>query len=252
VPLTLCASAWTFPFQALLVAGWKLWDTPLPRPRDLRWLAAGSGLGLFLVLPFLGGFSVHGHAISLVRVRAGEHTPWLQFLIVHWPLIVAGLLAPLAGRQRPLALFFATLFLPMLAATELLNAFDGTYRGDMIRFNPAMKWWGWIFSGGVFALSACLLASERLVARLAAIVILVLLSTYAIDVGRFWVEWGKPYAGQLDGTGFYAADPANGRMMRWLGDAEPGIVLEKVYDERPIDTGIYGSFAVKPDLIGVP
>jgi hypothetical protein len=140
----------------------------------------------------------------------------------------------------------------MLAATELLNAFDGTYRGDMIRFNPAMKWWGWIFSGGVFALSACLLASERRIARLAATLILLLLSTYAFDVGRFWVEWGKPYAGQLDGTGFYASDPANGRMMRWLGDAQPGIVLEKVYDSRPIDTGIYGSFAVKPGLVGVP
>ena len=93
-----------------------------------------------------------------------------------------------AAARRPsriaslVPLFFATLFLPMLAATELLNAFDGTYRGDMIRFNPAMKWWGWIFSGGVFALSACLLASERRIARLAATLILLLLSTYAFDV----------------------------------------------------------------------
>jgi hypothetical protein len=252
VPLTLCCNAWTFPLQAALVVVWKLWDTPLPRLRDLRFLAIGAGLGLFLILPFLGGFAVNGRAITLTRVRAGEHTPALQFLIVHWPLLGAALLAPFAGRLRPLALFFATLFVPLLAATELFNAFDPGYYGDMIRFNPAMKWWGWIFSGGVFALSTCLLASERRVARLGAVVVLLLLSLYAVDVARFWVEWPRAYAGRLDGRGFYAADPANGRMLQYLVDAPPGIVLEKVYDERPIDAGIYAGFAVKPVLVGVP
>ena len=29
-------------------------------------------------------------------------------------------------------------------------------------------------------------------------------------------------------------------------------MLEKVYDERPIDTGMYGSFVQKPNLIGIP
>ena len=29
-------------------------------------------------------------------------------------------------------------------------------------------------------------------------------------------------------------------------------MLENVYDERPIDTGIYGSFAQKPSVVGVP
>jgi hypothetical protein len=29
-------------------------------------------------------------------------------------------------------------------------------------------------------------------------------------------------------------------------------VLEKIYDEFPRDTGIYGSFAQKPNLVGLP
>ena len=41
-------------------------------------------------------------------------------------------------------------------------------------------------------------------------------------------------------------------MLDYLAAAPRGIVLEKVYEERPIDTGIYGSFAVKPSLVGVP
>ena len=36
------------------------------------------------------------------------------------------------------------------------------------------------------------------------------------------------------------------QLLRTLTDAAPGIVLEKIYDEFPRDTGIYGSFAQKP------
>ena len=35
-------------------------------------------------------------------------------------------------------------------------------------------------------------------------------------------------------------------------DAPNGIVLERVYDEFPRDTGIYGSFAQKPNVVGIP
>ena len=41
-------------------------------------------------------------------------------------------------------------------------------------------------------------------------------------------------------------------MLRYLTDAPPGIVMEKIYDEFPRDTGIYGSFAQKPNLVGLP
>ena len=41
-------------------------------------------------------------------------------------------------------------------------------------------------------------------------------------------------------------------MLEVLKNAPFGNVLENVYDERPIDTGIYGSFAQKPSVVGVP
>ena len=71
-----------------------------------------------------------------------------------------------------------------------------------------------------------------------------------MDSGRIFVFRGL--SGKIDGSRFYSQDLSNGRMMDYLANAPRGIVLEKVYEERPIDTGIYGSFAVKPSLIGVP
>jgi hypothetical protein len=252
VPLTICSNAWVFPLQAILVGSWKLWDVGSQPLRELRFSIAGFAAGLIAILPFLAGFAIHGHGISLTRVQSGQHTPWLQFLLLHWPLILTALLAPFAGRQRGLALRFAAIFLPLLVATELLNAFDGAYAGDMVRFNPALKWWGWIFTGGFLALSTCLLASERRLVCWLGAGSLLLVSLFAVDIGAYLIFRPKPYLGQLNGEGFYAADPANARMLAYLKNAGEGLVLENVYDEHPMDTGIYGSLSGKPDLIGVP
>jgi uncharacterized membrane protein len=252
VPVTLCANAWVFPLQAVLVGAWKLWDGGIPRLRELASLAGGGLLGLVLLAPFLAGFAAHGHGMQLMRVLAEQRTPMAQFLLLHWPLLLLGALAPFAGRQAPFAGFFAAVFVPLLIGTEMVNAYDGAYSGDFARFNPALKWWGWIFTGGFLALSGCLLASERVAIRAVAIVCLLLLALFAIDAGRFWLLRAKPYAGKMDGTGYYAADPSNARMLAYLTDAAPGLLLEPVYDQRPVDTGIYGSFSGKANLVGVP
>lgn len=252
VPLTLSANAWVLPLQAILVGAWTLWDRGIPRPRDLRFLAAGAAAGVVLLLPFLVGFAGSGRPVTLTRVLAGERTPLAQFLIVHWPLLLAALLAPVVGRRRSLAMLFVTIFVPLVLGTELLNAFDGGYGGDLLRFNPALKWWSWTFTGGFFAISTCLLASERRVVRAAAVLTLLLVSLLSFDLARYWISREKPYAGQLAGDGFYARDPANAQMLSYLVNADKGVVLEKVYEERPIDTGIYGSFSVKPNVVGIP
>jgi hypothetical protein len=82
------------------------------------------------------------------------------------------------------------------------------------------------------------------VGRIVAASVLVLVSVFAVDAGRYLAS--HAFAGKIDGTSFYAQDRSNGRMLRTLTDAPPGIVLEKIYDEFPRDTGIYGSFAQKP------
>jgi hypothetical protein len=252
VPLTLAVNAWVFPLQLLLVGCWGLWQLGKPGSAGWKAPAAGAGLGAALILPFLAGFAVEGHGIALTRVAAAARTPVPQFLLLFWPLLAAGLLAPLAGRNRRLALLLAALFLPLLAGTELINADDGAYGGDMVRFNPAMKWWSWIFTGGFFALAACLLGSGQRIARLAAAALLLLVSAYAFDVGRLWLVLAKPFAGRFDGMGQYTADPAGARLIAYLAGAPDGLLLEKVYEQSPIDTGIYGSFTGKPDLVGIP
>jgi hypothetical protein len=250
LPLTLCSNAWAFPLQAALIGSWTIWDRRVSGRWDLLFLASGVAIGVLVLLPYLAGL---GAAVTYLRpqlVTVNERAPIAQFLMVFWPLIMLAVTVPIAGLTRSLAGFLAALFLGLLVFTELFNFYDGGYSGEFSRFNATLKWWGWIFTGGVFAISAFLLASNRRAVRSVAAITLVLISLFAVDTGRVFAFRG--FGGNIDGSRFYAQDPSNARMIDYLANAPRGIVLEKVYEERPIDTGIYGSFAVKPSLVGVP
>jgi Uncharacterized membrane protein (DUF2298) len=250
VPLTICASAWMFPLQAALVGAWKVWSRRASGQWELGYLLAGAGAGVLLLLPFLAGLGTETGHMQLELVHPSQRAPLVQFLIVFWPLIVLAFAVPLAGRVTPLAGFLGAAFLALLACSELVNVSDGGYTGDMLRFNSALKWWGWIFTGGVFSISACLLASNRFAIRLLAAVVLLLASAFVFDTGRLLAS--RSFSGNINGTGFYAQQVENERIIQYLAHAPRGIVLEKLYDERPVDTGIYGSFALQPNLVGIP
>jgi hypothetical protein len=252
VPLTICANAWVFPLQVALVAGWKAWDWLTSGRRDWLYLAAGAALGVLLLLAPLAGLGSETRHLRPHIVPAEARVPLVQFLMTYWPLLLLAALVPLAGLTRSLAGFFAIFFLGALLLTEFLNIDDRGYSGDFLRFNPALKWWGWIFTGGIFTLSAYVLASSYRAARISAAVVLILISAYAVDIGRIFVAYAQGLSARLDGINVYGRDLGNRRMMQVLAEAPYGIVLEKLYDERPVDTGIYGSFALKPSLIGVP
>jgi hypothetical protein len=252
VPLALCSHAWVFPLQAALVGAWTLWDRRNSGEWHLLSVGAGAAAGVVLLLPFLAGLGTASGHMQMALVTAEAHAPIVQFLMVWWPLLVLVLAVPIAGVTRSFAGFLAVFFLALLIFAEFFNAPDGTYRDDFLRFNPALKWWGWIFTGGVFSLSAALLAGTSRVGRIVAASVLVLISVFAIDAGRYLVFRSHAFAGEIDGKGFYAQDRGNGRMLSYLTDAPPGIVLENIYDEFPRDTGIYGSFAQKPNLVGLP
>ena len=252
VPLTLCANAWVFPLQCALVFGWKIWDRLSFGESAWLSLATSMATGAFLLLPFLAGLAASTGHMDQQLVALNDRAPLAQFLVVYWPLIALSVAVPLVGMTKSLAGFFAALFLALLVATEFLNVSDSGYGGEFIRFNPALKWWGWIFTGGTFSLAAFLLSSSRPVARAVAATVLILVSLFAVDLSRLLVVRSHGFPGKVDGTGFYARNPASARMMQVLEGAPFGRVLENVYEERPIDTGIYGSFAQKPSLIGVP
>ena len=252
VPLTFCCNTWMFPLQAALVGAWTLWDRSSSGAWDVRYLAAGAGAGVLLLLPFLAGISSETGYMHLAFVSPGAQTPILQFLVVWWPLLVLALAVVIFGMRGSFAGFLAALFVALLVFTELVNAPDGAFWGDFIRFNPILKWWGWIFTGGVFSVSGLLLASDRPAARVTAAVVLVLISVVAVDTFRYFAFRSHEFAGKIDGMSYYEKDPANGRMLHYLVDAPFGIVLERVYDDFPGDTGIYGSFAQKPNVVGIP
>ena len=134
VPLTLCANAWVFPLQAALVGAWKIWDWRVSGHRDLRYLAGGAAIGVFLLLPFLAGLGAETNYMQLQFVSREAHTPIAQFLIVWWPLIALALAVPLVAKARSPAGFLTAMFLSLLAFSEIFNAFDGLYKDDFIRF----------------------------------------------------------------------------------------------------------------------
>jgi len=82
VPLALCSNAWVFPLQAALVGAWTLWDRRSSGTWDVRYLAAGAGAGVLLLLPFLAGISSETGYMHLAFVSPEAHTPFAQFLVV--------------------------------------------------------------------------------------------------------------------------------------------------------------------------
>ena len=154
---------------------------------------------MLLLLPFLAGISSETGYMHLAFVSPEAHTPLAQFLVVWWPFLVLVLVVVLFARRVSFAGFLATMFVAPLVFTELVNAPDGLYLDDYIRFNPVLKWWGWIFTGGVFSISALLLASDRRAARVVAAVVLVLVSVFAVDAFRYFAFRTHEHAGKIDG-----------------------------------------------------
>lgn len=258
--LTLACHAWVFPLQAVLVGTWKVWDLARrPPPGGWRalpgaclWLAAGALAVLLLLLPYLAGLARHGQGLTLTSVSAAQRTPLWQFLLLFWPLFALAALA-LLGRGRPrLAPLFVCVFLPLLIGAELVNAYDPTYWGDGARFNPTLKWWGWIFCGLLLAGAATALAARQRWIRIATLLVLLAVASQAIDSARWWLGLDRSRAGQWDGLALYGADPAERRIIEYLATAPQGRVLQALHQERPIDSGIYASFALQRSVLGVP
>lgn len=257
--LTLACHAWVFPLHAILVGTWKAWDLARrPRgswrdlPAELLWLAAGAVAVLLLLLPYLAGVAEHGKDLSLGIVAAKARTPLWQFAVLFWPLFALGALALLGHPRRGLAALLVCVFLPLLVGAELLNVTDPDFWGSHARFNPALKWWGWIFTGLLLAGGAMALAAQQRWVRAATVVVLLAVGSYAVDVVRWAVLLDHRRAGQWDGLAIYGADPTQRRIVEFLAAAPQGQVLQAVYDERPIDSGIYAGFALQRSVVGVP
>jgi uncharacterized membrane protein len=251
VPAMVATNTWTFPLQAMLIAGWMCWRLCNRQPPNWFALIIGGVAGFLLLYPFLLGFSNKIVSTPIRWVQTANHTPIRQFLALHWPLLLFTTLALFQKKQRRIGLCFGVTFLGLLMMSELIYVDDPS--GDHYeRTNTVMKWWGWIWSGGLIALATILLASKRRWLQSIVIVALLVFNIYVIDTAPYWWYTNKDNAGKLNATSVYTHDATVRDMFHYLEQAPYGIVLENSYGDAYTDSAIYAAFATKPTVLGWP
>lgn len=251
IPLMIATNTWAFPLQAALVLGWVAWRYHNANPPSWPALLVGGGAGLLLLYPFLIEFAGNAVPTPIKWVQSPNHTPLLSFSVLHWPLLLFGLLSLFAKGTRGLAIGFSIIFLGLLLVSECIYVDDPS--GDKFeRTNTVMKWWGWIWSGGLLTLATLLLASQTRWLKGVVVVTLLVINWYAVDVVRYWLLTDKSSAGKLAAHSIYTQDPVVMDMFNFLKNAPAGIVLENNYGNSFTDSGVYSAFAHKPTLMGWP
>jgi hypothetical protein len=251
VPLMIATNTWAFPLQGALVFGWVVWRYLCKNPPGWKALLLGAGAGLLLLYPFLTVFTSNAIPTPIKWVQSQDHTPLADFLAMHWPLLVFGGLSFFAGGSRKIALLFTAVFVGLLLISEYIYVDDPS--GDKFeRTNTVMKWWGWIWSGGLVTLSTLLLASRIRWVNGLAVVSLLIVNWYLVDVARYWFYTDQSASGKLAADSVYTQDPMVRDLFGFLEKANYGIVLENNYGGSFTDSGIYAAFAVKPALLGWP
>ncbi len=251
VPAVLVTNAWAFPLQALLVLAWVGYRYWQRQPPYWRWLIGGGLVALALIYPFLTDFAANAPSTPIRWTHAIDRTPLDRFIGQHWPLLLLMVLAAFNPSTRRLSATFALAFACMLLISELFYVDDPT-GGKFERSNTTMKWWGWIWCGGLVSLGALCLGSRARAIRWTAAAVLLLVSVYVYDVARYYVVMGKGDLGHLSGHYWLTQDPTNRDLIRYLKDAPRGIVLENEYDNSYTNTSLYGLFTGKPVLLGWP
>ena len=258
VPLQLATNTWVFPLQGLWVAIWAAWRWSAGRAPDWRALLAGGFGALAVLFPFLRGLAERPGEGAIELVRFVDLTPWPQFVVLHWPVLlfvglafVVGFVGDADRRLRGVLTAFAAAIAAMLALSEVIYFNDPS--GDPYeRTNTVMKWWGFIQTASVVALGTLLLAQSRLWIKAVTVIALLITSLYALEVFRYWNQIDKSHFGALRGDAAYTHDPVVRDMFRALQRAPRGVVLENTYCDVYCDSGVFALFAEKPVLLNWP
>ncbi|HEY8023097.1 MAG TPA: DUF2298 domain-containing protein [Burkholderiaceae bacterium] len=256
LPAVFAVNTWVVPLHAAMLGAWALWrawkgraNTAL-RP-DWLMLMGGGLFGFICLYFFLVGFTQARVPTPMRLVFPGQHTPLREFIALFWPLLVLLVLGLMRRETRSLTLFFSLLFAALLLFSECVFV-DDPWDGILERYNTTMKWWGWIWTGGLTVLGALLLSSQRRWIRIATGFALSLTLVYAIDMVNAVRYLGEQSFGLLDGDYVYTREPEVREMFRYLAGAPDGVLLENQYDGGYHDGGAYGAFSAKPVLLGWP
>ena len=251
VPLTLITNAWVFPLQCVLLAGWIIYRHARKSPPDWLALVLGGVGTVALAYPFLSHFALHALSTPIKWVTSPDHTPLNLFLVIHWPELVLLALAAFALRRQRLGIFMVALFAVLLLGSELFLA-DDPMADKFNRFNSTLKWWSWIYPGVLLGVGSMLLGAGRW-QRGSAVVVLLLVSTFSLDLAAYWIYSDKPSFGKFSGHHWLSKDQVDKQMLDWLKVAPDGVVLEGLEDGGAyMPTSALSLFAGKPVAIGWP
>ena len=251
VPLTIPANAWDFPMQALLVGGYLLYRIWSRKRVEWMTLLAGGAFAAILIYPFVVRFAPHADALhnALRLVPRGLHTPHFAGLLVFYPLLAVLALNALFGERSKQSSAFCVIWIVLLAASEFFFV-DDLYGGKFERFNTALKWWAWIYSGTLLTVGAINLRSPSRICRWGTGAILILISAYGLDLFANLVDPPKPHLGQLDGAAWLRDDAGQRAILEFLKVQPQSIVLQQLVDRSYIAAPAPIIFAGQTALLG--
>jgi uncharacterized membrane protein len=229
VPLTLAANAWDFPLQGLLAGGYLVARVWRRKPICWKMLVAGAGAALLLLQPFLSHFPAAA-ADAHMRIRlvpASMHTPPLLWILTFYPAVLVLALQLLCGERSRLTVGLCLAWIALLAISELFFV-DDLYGGKYERFNTALKWWAWTYSGALLLIGGFNLRARSPVCRWGTVAVLILICAFGGDLAAQYVGTSKPKLGQIDGAAWVRDDVAENAILDALRQEPPSIVLQRM------------------------
>jgi hypothetical protein len=261
VPVALISNAWILPLQCLLVGGWFVFAYFRGERRCVLAGIAGAAAATALEYPFLLQFTQQaiGSNASIGMTASTDHTPWLGWLIMFWPVLGILILGIFNRDRRSLSLFLVVLWAIALVATEFLYNHD-IYGASYVRFNSTLKWWQWVYAGIIVTLGAVNLGSKSRVCRYGTLALLLPTLAFAYDLG---VQYANAYKesslkgvetsiGHLSGAKWIERDPVIRDMIVELSNRPDGITLESGLRMENTESPAVTLFSGKQSFLGWP
>jgi hypothetical protein len=213
----------------------------------------GAAVAVGLEYPYLVEFTQQaiGGNIGIRLTSPGDHTPWLGWLLIFWPVVGIMVLGFFNRDRRHLSLYLLAVWAVALVGTEFVYNHD-IYGASFIRFNSALKWWQWVYAGIILTVGACNLGSSSRLCRYGTFLLLLPSLGFAYDLGRQFKETPKGSLGNLSGSGWITKDVVIGYVITELGSRPDGVTLESGLIMANSESPAVTLFANKQSLLGWP
>ncbi|WP_022942801.1 DUF2298 domain-containing protein [Psychromonas hadalis] len=248
-PLMWITNTWVLPLQALLIFSWVAYRLIIKAELNWKAIILGGLIPLFLMVPFLNEFTRSALSLSIKWVGNENHTPLISGLLLLWPQLLLLAIGLYLGKKMPVIWLFVSTFSIFLIASELLFI-DDPMGGIYERFNTTLKWWSWLQVAVVVSLSTLLMASKNRIIRAVNLLILIALSSYALELAYYFNKTAKPSSGKLKGDYFITRDQVKKQTLEYLISAPYGVVLEGVDKAAYGKTSTLALFSNKSSLVG--